>query len=143
MLDTLLLTLCDMLAHRLQLGCELRCLHGDRFGGAGRRGSTQVSNQVGNRGVGFVSDACYDGNGTFHDGTGELFIIEGHEVFVAAAAAYEQYDFDAGSKTRTHALDDIFRSMRAFDRNACYIDVGKRETAARCAQNVMNRIASW
>lgn len=83
------------------------------------------------------------GNGAFHNGAGELFVVEGHEVFVAPATAYEQYDFDAGSKARAHAFDDVFRCTRAFDRNACNIDMRKGKPAARCAQNVMDGIAAW
>lgn len=69
--------------------------------------------------------------------------LKGMEIFVAAATAYEQYDFDAGSKARAHAFDDVFRSTRAFDRNACNIDMRKGKPAARCAQNVMDGIAAW
>src|ERR1043166_10132389 len=64
---------------------------------AGRCRRTQVSNEIGNCEIGFVTHSAYDGEAAGMNGAGDNFRVEGPQVFDAAAAAAndEQIAFGA------------------------------------------------
>ena len=66
----------------------------DKFCGTGGRGCAHIGHKIDDGHIGFMSDACHDGNLRSGHGTCYRFFVEGPQIFNAAAAPAQDDDID-------------------------------------------------
>ena len=68
------------------------CLRNNELGGRGRRGSPEISHEVGDREVGLVADGRHHRHGGYSNGPGDSLLVKGPKILQGAAAATHDND---------------------------------------------------
>ena len=101
-----------------------------------------VRDEVGDGQVVFVADAADDGDARGEDGLGDRLLVEGPEVFEAAAAAADDHHIDDGSARRVQLVDaangvgDVLRRPVALHLDRADPHFGGRPAARQDLQHV-------
>jgi len=86
---------------------EFHPVGGEQFSGGTGGGGAEVGGEVGDGEIDFVADGIDDGDGAGVDGAGDDFLVEGPEVFDAAAAAGRDDGIDAGEAGTGGAAEHV------------------------------------
>lgn len=140
--------LCEPIVVVGECGAEVVLMRGDEFGGGGGGCGADIGDEIADCDIHLVPDGADDRDAAGGDGAGDVFLIEGPEIFERAAAASDDEDVERSEALGLEiALADCGRDFRAGARalngDGRDDDFERGEAARECLQDVADGGAAW